>query len=309
MHGHTIAQIQECAREGIAKYLGDKTDEFLSNVEPLLEKYTKQWQLSRLTYMLTHTINLLFECESAIYGPCVLKLCISGPEITTEVNCLRAYDGSGYVKLWDYSLVDDILLLECVIPGQQMWAVTDYKERARLMAQRLKNLPFITCKQGGYPTYRTWLTGVHKKLTSMSGMDDIMFYLNEAIRVYDELKHTHKRSCLLHGDMHQENMLLNPQGGYTIIDPKGVVDDPVMETARFLLNETPCDKEKIHEMVSIMAPVIGVPEADMLKSMYIDAALGNSWTFEEHFPSQAVYEEKKREAIEGCRFAYELLNA
>ena len=302
-----IAQIKERAHEGLSKYLGDKTDEFLSKVEPLLEKYTKQWQLSGLSFMPTDTVNLLFECDSATYGPCVLKMCIPGPEVATEANCLRAYDGNSYVKLWDCNLDDNMLLLERVIPGRQMWAVKDYKERARLMAQRLKDLPFITCEQGGYPTYRTWLTGIHNKLTNMDGTGEILFYLNEAMRVYDELKQKCQRSCLLHGDMHQENMLLNNQGGYTIIDPKGVVDDPVMETARFLMNETPCDKEKILEMVSIMAPVIGLPEADMLKSMYVDMVLSNCWTFEEHFPTRAAYQKNKREAMESCKFAYELL--
>ncbi|MCL2378862.1 MAG: hypothetical protein FWC77_07030 [Defluviitaleaceae bacterium] len=300
-------QIPKTANDGLTKYLGDKADVFLQKAKVRLENHTKLWQLSRLSFMPTNTVNLLFECESAIYGQCVLKLCIPGPEVATEVNCIRAYDSNGYVKLWDYSLTDDILLLERVTPGAEMWAVTDYKERARLMAQRIKGLSFVNFQQGEYPTYHAWLTGVHKKLTCMNDMDDVIFYLNKALDIYSALKQTYKRSCLLHGDMHQENMLLNSQGNYTIIDPKGVIDDPVMETARFLMNEVPCDGEKIHEMVSIMAPIIGIPESDILKSMYIDAALGSCWTLEEHFPSKAAFDKNKQEALETCKFVYGLL--
>ena len=303
-----IAEIRKEARNDIVKNLGEPaTDEFLSKVEARLEKYAKHWQLTQLSFMPTYTVNLLFGCESALYGPCVLKMCIPGLEVATEINCLKAYDGQGYVKMWDYNLADDMLLLERVTPGSQMWEVKDYKQRAQLMAQRIKDLPFIRCDQGDYPTYKTWMSGIHKKLTNMGGMDDALFYLNEALRIYDELKQVYNRGCLLHGDMHQENMLLNHQGGYTIIDPKGVVDDPIMETARFLLNEIPCSKEKIYEMVAIMAPIMGVPESDMLKSMYIDAALGNCWTFDEHFPTQEAREKSEREALEGCGFVYGLL--
>jgi streptomycin 6-kinase len=300
-------KITESTRQGIMKYLGDKTEVFLSKVDMRIDKYTEKWKLSDLSFMPTDTINLLFSCESELYGSCVLKMCIPGPDAATEINCLRAYDGRAYVKLWDYSLTDDMLLLERIAPGNQMWEVTDYKERVRFMARIIKDLPFINCEQGKYPTYRTWMEGIHSTLTDMGNMEDVLFYLNEALRIYDELKQKYNRSCLLHGDMHQENLLLNNQGGYTIIDPKGVVDDPVMETARFLMNETPCETEKIQEMVAIMASTIGIPEADIIKSMYIDAALGQCWTLEEHFPTQEAFDKNKEGALETCEFVYELI--
>ena len=301
-------QFPERTRQAIARYLGDSTGAFLSSAEALVDKYTKQWQLTQLSFMPTETVNLLFECDSVQYGACVLKICIPGSEVATEINCLRAYDGNGYVKLWDYELTDHILLLERVIPGEQMWAVADYRERARLMAKVVKDLPIITANQNEYPTYRTWMERVHGQLTDRGNMEDALFYLDEALRVYDELKTRYRRSCLLHGDMHQENMLLNAQGGYTIIDPKGVIDDPVMETARFLMNETPCEAEKVKEMVSIMAPIIDIPEIDILGSMYVDAALGSCWTFNEHFPTQEALEEGKRKALASCSFVYGLMD-
>jgi len=297
----------EYNRQNIEKYLGDDTDAFLANAEKRLEKYTEKWKLSDLSFMPTNTVNLLFACKSEAYGATVLKMCIPGPEVATEINCIRAYDGQGYIKLRDFSYEDDLLLLERILPGNQMWAITDYRVRARLMAQRINSLPFLECERGEYPTYRSWMERIHKKLTDMGGLDDVIFYLNEALCIYDELKRVYDRSCLLHGDMHQENLLLNQSGEYTIIDPKGVVDDPVMETARFLMNETPCAADKILEMVAIIAPIIGTPEKDILKSMYVDAALGNSWTLEEFFPTQEAFEESKNAALETCGFVYGLL--
>ena len=300
--------ISASARRGISKYLGDeKTDEFLANAGVRLKKYADAWQLSRLVYMPTHTINLLYACESDANGPCVLKMCIPSPEAATEINCLRAYDGKGYCKLWQYDLSDDIMLLERVTPGDQMWAVGDYRERARLMAATVKDLPIPYGGPDEYPTYLSWMEEIRGKLAGMGGLDDVLYYLDAAIDAYGGLKRRHSRACLLHGDLHQENMLLNAKGGYTVIDPKGVVDDPVMETARFLMNETPCDESRILEMAAIMSPVIGMSVDDILKSMYVDAALSHSWTMEEHFPSREDFEREKQRVLNTCRFVYDLV--
>ena len=299
--------IPENTRQGIYKYMGDKTDKFISQVEMRYEKYIKEWHLSNLSFMPTGTVNLLFSCESALYNSCVLKMCIPGPEVATEVNCLRFYDGKSYCKLWEYDLTDDVLLLEKVTPGNQMWDVEDYRERARLMGITVKGLPIEYNGQEQYPTYLSWMENIHHKMTVMGGLDDVLFYLNKAIELYNELKQRHRKACLLHGDLHQENMLLNSKGGYTIIDPKGVVDDPVMETARFLMNETTCEESKIMEMAAIMSPIIGISGKDILNSMFVDAALGQSWCMEEHYTTKAAFEEAKQNALETCQFAYGLI--
>ena len=298
--------IPDSARGGIFKYMGGKTDEFLSAAAERLKKYSDLWRLSNLSYMQTNTINLLYACDSDLYGECVLKLCILGPEVATEINCLLAYDGKGYCKLWEYSLNDDLLLLEKVTPGDQMWAVADYRERARLMALTVKDLPIAYKGPDTYPTYLTWMEDIHRKLSQAGGMDEMIAFLDIALDAYSGMKNRYNRVCLLHGDLHQENMLLNSDGGYTIIDPKGVTDDPVMETARFLMNETPCDESKIMEMAAIMSPILGIPAGDILKSMFVDAALSHCWTMEEHFTSPGAFEAAMVSALDICRFVFDL---
>jgi len=301
--------IPETTRQRLFTHMGNKVDAFLSQIDTRLQKYIAIWQLTDISFLpaKTGTANLLFTCKSGIYGACVLKICSPGPEVETEINCLLAYEGSSYCKLWDYNLPDNILLLEQVIPGNQLWAISDYRERARLMASILKGLPVKYIEQGQFPTYLSWMEGTHQKLTDMGGMDDILFFLNAAIEIYAELKQRHHRICLLHGDLHQENILLNANGSYTIIDPKGVVDDPVMEPARFLMNELPCEAGKIRDAVAIMSPVIGISKRDILKSMFIDAALMHSWCMEEYFPTVEAFEAEKQNALKTCKFVYGLL--
>ena len=300
-------------REGIYKYLGGKTDVFLSQANKGIEKYVALWRLSQISFMPDCEGNLVFSCESELYGPCVLRMCIYGAG--TEVSALQAYDGQGYCKLYAYDLTDNVLLLERIMPGKNMWAtIFDHWERARRMAELLKGLSF---QQGakGYPTYLSWMEGVHQKLSTMGNVDEVLFYLNKAMEIYAGLKLRYPQECLLHGNLHQEKLLLNENGGFTIINPKGVVDDPIMETARFLLNETPGmeatqrDADKIREMAAIMGPIIDAPAEDLLKCMFIDSALSNSWNMDEfyHYPDREGFEERKRYVLKACEFAYGLL--
>lgn len=180
--------IPDNTRLGIVKYLGEATDAFLTRADKRLEKYTNVWQLSGLSFMPTNTVNLLFSCVSAFHGDCVLKMCIPGPEVATEINCLQSYGERGYCKLWKYDLADDILLLERIIPGDQLWAVTDYCERAKRMAMTVKGLHLPYQGKAQYPTYLSWMEEVRSKLIQKRNMDEILFYLEEAIRIYTELK-------------------------------------------------------------------------------------------------------------------------
>ena len=191
-----------------------------------------------------------------------------------------------------------------------MWAVEDYRERARLMAMTVNGLPIPYSGTDKYPTYLTWMEGIRRRLTDIGGMEDVLQYLEKAIEIYIDLKQRHCQACLLHGDLHQENMLLNSEGGYTIIDPKGVVDDPVMETARFLMNETKQhdETEKILEMVAIISPITGYSQQDILRSMYIDAALSQSWCMEEHYQTREAFLAAKHNALETCEFVLGLVN-
>ena len=301
------------AREGIHRYLGDKTDVFLSQANKGVEKYAALWRLSNLSFMPDCDGNLVFSCESELYGPCILRMCIY--DVGAEVRTLQAYDGNGYCKLYAYDLTDNVLLLEWIMPGKNMWStIFDHWERARQMAELLKGLTFQQ-GQKGYPTYLSWLEAVHKKLSTMGSVDEVLSYLDKAMEIYAELKLRYPKECLLHGNLHQEKLLLNEKGGFTIINPKGVVDDPIMETARFLLNETPGsegtqrDVDKIREMAGIMGSVINVPAADILKCLFIDAVLSYCWTMEEFYdnPDREGFDERKRDVLTVCKFAYDLL--
>ena len=49
-----------------------------------------------------------------------------------------------------------------------------------------------------------------------------------------ELLKTYDKNMLLHIDIYGANIVSGGNGGYKLIDPKGVIGDPVFETVRFI---------------------------------------------------------------------------
>lgn len=67
---------------------------------------------------------------------------------------------------------------------------------------------------------------------------------------------------LLHGDFHHDNILLGNDGEYIIIDPKGVIGDPVFDIARFILNEF--DDEITTELYKKINHIISILEKNLI---------------------------------------------
>ena len=67
---------------------------------------------------------------------------------------------------------------------------------------------------------------------------------------------TTKESVLLHGDLHHEN-ILQDGAGWVLIDPKGIVGDPVYEAGSFIRNP--------------ILPLLNLPEAEKIIDLRIQA--------------------------------------
>ena len=313
-----IVNVSENAKKTMRQYLGDESDAFFTRANSFMAKYADLWKLTNIRPISPASDgNIVFSCDSELYGACVLYMHMNSVE--NEVQFLNIYGGKGYCKLYAHSLEDNVLLVEKITPGIFMWdAVVDFRERARIVAELVKDLP-IPHEIGDLPTYGSWMEGIHNILTEMGGLDDVLFYLNKAMEIYVELKQRYPRNCLLDANLQRFNLFLNESGSFTVTDPQSVVDDPIMQTARFLNNErpntlmdaTPNVESLIREMAAIISSITEVPAEDVLKSMFIDTALSNCWTLDEfyHFPKRDGLEETKKDVLKSCGFVYGLIQS
>ena len=98
---------------------------------------------------------------------------------------------------------------------------------------------------------------------------------------------------LLHGDLHHENIVLDQNRGYILIDPKGVVGDPVFELSRFILNEFRDTLsgdlyDEIEELIDILAGNLDISNRIIKQCLYIETVV---WLCDEL---------EKGESLEAC---------
>ena len=111
--------------------------------------------------------------------------------------------------------------------------------------------------------------------------------LDRAEQAFTEILQSSNGVVILHGDLHHENILLDEQGGWTAIDPKGVTGPHCLETGRYLLNFLPenltmTDREKmVRERVAIFSAELGYSVACIAACGLVDSVLGHCWSFEE----------------------------
>ena len=103
----------------------------------------------------------------------------------------------------------------------------------------------------------------------------------------DEIERDDPQRVVLHGDLHQENVLLDAAGGWLAIDPKGVVGPACYEVARFLNNRVP-DELPDDGKVTILEARMRVLERELGHSRrllacagLVDNVLGHCWGLEE----------------------------
>jgi streptomycin 6-kinase len=97
---------------------------------------------------------------------------------------------------------------------------------------------------------------------------------------------SYSAQMLLHGDFHHDNILLSVDGEYRIIDPKGVIGDPVFDTPRFILNEfgddvTPELRQKINHIIDVFEQQLQIPGSVLRQCLYIETTMGVCWSVQD----------------------------
>lgn len=87
---------------------------------------------------------------------------------------------------------------------------------------------------------------------------------------------------LLHGDLHHDNILLDSDKCYRIIDPKGIIGDIVFDIPRFILNEfddmlDDCFYKKFVHITKTLSEKFNIPEYDIRRLTYVEMCMSICW--------------------------------
>ncbi len=281
----------------------------------IVEKYKKQWELSEIEFKSEFSINsLIFYAVTKRYGKVILKILINNDfdrqEDWTQMLALKLFQGENFCKLYEYSFEDRVYIMERIMPADTLYKSAPRNERIKIAGEIFKGLHKTDLPDSTFPTYTEWFEAGKEGTKNRKHCEELYQYLDSAERMLADICKKYSRNLLLHGDLHHENILKNENGSYTVIDPKGVIGDPVFDLSRFILDEFRDDlstepRDVIFDFVQKLGDSVGIPCEVLLRCLYIETVI---WLFREELANGESLEEC-RQLIAYMKVAYELTHS
>jgi len=260
---------------------------FYDKVVKDLDTYADRWALHVIQLIPSYSANLVFRCHSERYGDAVLKM--SKAEfggIEKEWQTLNHYAGRRMCRVFDADLEAGVMLEQGLLPGTPLRAVEDLDTRLRIFCSLYKDMHLPPAAADSYPTYAGWVNRITDYMSTRSDCIELYEHMRRAQEAFGSLSAAYSKQMLLHGDFHHDNILLDEDGEYRIIDPKGVIGDPVLDTPRFILNEfgddiTPELQHKVNHIIAVFEQQLHIPSAILRQCLYIETTMGVCWCVED----------------------------
>ncbi|MBM4223092.1 MAG: streptomycin phosphotransferase, partial [Gammaproteobacteria bacterium] len=197
-----------------------------------------------------------------------------------EANALRAFQNYSAIKVLAEG--DGFLLLQRAIPGQSLRILfPDLDSKAlKITANLIGQLHRAAYSSDDFTHLRDWLEPLRCTWDIPEG------FLSLANSLATDLLHSSKSQVLLHADLHHDNILQNG-AEWVVIDPKGVIGDPVYEVAAFIRNPIDClintaDLESILlERSTAFAKLLNFERTRILQWSFVQAVLSWVWAIED----------------------------
>lgn len=281
-------QFNKIFEDNIKNIYGSKGEQWLADLPSIIADISKEWNLTNLQ----PATNLSF--NAVLFGymdtqAIILKLSFSPEALKKEANALLAFSHHGCVEV--LKLRNDALLLQCAVPGvslQDSFAVDEltYLKIALPLIDLLHMSPVPAQHQ--FPSLHDWFATFDKDWPLPKN------YLARARILRDKLLNTGIKPALLHGDMHQANIISN-HNGWLIIDPKGVVGDPIFDKVGCLIREPIEPLLQHHDMLNILRNriefVAGYLHTDSVLIMewtLLQAVLSCCWLLEDNLATNKM---------------------
>ena len=277
-----------CARKIIDVH-GPAGVEWLARLPALVDEWAARWSL----VVLPPFAELSYNYVAPVIGPdgaaLVMKAGVPHPELWSEIDALRLFDGRGIARLIDADPAGGALLLERVVPGDSLKAVGNDDERVSVAAEVMRVLWRPLPADHPFRTMSYLARGLERLRATFDGGYGPFppAQIDRATALWRELTAGATPTMLIHGDMNPGNILRSGRGGWLAIDPKGYAGHPLFDAATFL-NDPPdglsaAELRRTQERrVALLAEALGAPRDAVLAWAEAHAVLSGWWSYEDH---------------------------
>ena len=275
--------MSQAFKHNICLIYGEKGKKWLEDLPSLIQQLAAQWHLEELTLCEDLTYNYLLK-GSQEKRPIVLKIGIDLPALTQECKALQSFKGYGAVPILDVDLSKGALLLHQVIPGHTLSSLFPHQDLEALhiayqCAALLHQAPIPD--NHSFPLLKDWFRLIDKEWDLPASQ------LQLARTLKNHLLQNSTTQVLLHGDLHHGN-ILSDEEGWIVIDPKGVIGDPLYDMTGCLLREPfelfmqqPNVSDLLSYRIERMAELSEQPLNEIWAWTYVQTVMSICWSLED----------------------------
>lgn len=263
---------------------------WLQDLPILIKKCEERWLLKVEAPFAALSYNYVAPAVRADGTAVVLKLGVPNPELSSEIEALRLYDGVGSVKLFDADPQQGFLLLERLLPGRMLTDLADDEEATSIAAAVMRQLWRPVPSDYVFPTIAKWSAALYRLRQRFDGSTGPLpaDLVEMAETLFKELIGSMQEPVLLHGDLHHANILSAQRQAWLAIDPKGLIGEPAYEVGAFLCNPNP-QLLQVHRpdrifarRVDQFAEELALDRTRLLGWAISQAVLSACWSVEDH---------------------------
>jgi streptomycin 6-kinase len=274
--------------ESFARFMrdlhGEKGVAWIDRLPGILGECARRWRLTIEPPFPNLTYHYVAPARLDDGTPVVLKACSPTGEFVQETTALRIFDGRGMTRLLAMDVEVEVMLLERLEPGVTLRTVTDDEAAMRSAAAVMRQIWRPAPHDHPFPTVADWHKGFARLRQHYAGGTGPFppALVAEAETRYAELMVSAAPSVVLHGDLHQDNILAAQRMPWLGIDPKGVIGEPAYEVGALLRNffpdlwQTENPGEVLARRVDVLAEELGF-DRERIRGWGIYQAVLSAW--------------------------------
>ena len=141
-------------KDKIINRYGAKGEEWLENINNIVGKYKKQFQLQDIKLIENLSMNIVIFAKSHQYGEIVMKIGAPGKTSITEMKIMKYYLAEYVPQCYASCLEDRVMILERLTPGYSLLQLEDREERIKIFSNIANHLLVeVDDKAKDFPTF------------------------------------------------------------------------------------------------------------------------------------------------------------
>lgn len=215
---------------------GDKARAWISELPARIEAIAREWKLTDVhpVFNLSYSYVMMAMFNNI---PVIIKFVLMPSELEREVAALRVFNGSAIMPLLHHT--HDVMMIERALPGKSLRKYFPTHENAsvHIFTDIITKLHKASYEFSFTETYRKYFTPLSKILNILDRDESRIpiSYLLKARELRTYLLDTTQEDIILHGDLHQDN-ILSHQNSFRAINPKGYIGDRWYDMGAFVRN-------------------------------------------------------------------------